>query len=392
MTLLGIQSKTGKTSRIRAYVADQLEEAGMVVRARGSQIFAVKGDEDALRPYVVAHSDTVHSIVPSDNYAVGMYTDRGDVVYHAFDPETNGLRGVGGDDKCGMWVAIEAARSLQNVGVIITVDEEIGCKGARRVARGDLEKATVLLQSDRRGNSDAVWKGWGGSELSSIAWRDHVNHDILLHGYEWNQWGAGTDVIAMLETGASPVSTINISSGYYDPHSYQERVSEEDCENALELIISLAQKSGGEQWVHELPRRTIARPIRDRSEGVSRYGGLWDEATWDNALQAMVTKDGWQAKFSHGIDDFLWKRVGSGGPYMTSAQVQAIRESQALQKAHEQELRCIFPNCIKYGVKLSKTKLWYCEEHYDFITGKEGSERVIVGSDRPLRERVKIRS
>ena len=285
--LLGIQSASGKTSRIRAYVHDQLIEAGMEVEKRDKQLFARKGNVDGPVPYLVAHSDTVHAIVDSANYAVGMYTDRGAIVYHAFDPATKNPRGVGGDDKCGLWVCVEAAYALENLGVVITIDEERGCLGARKIRPEQLADASVLIQADRRGSDDAVRETWSG-KISGEDWQGEVARAIKTHGYDWCDFGAGTDVAVMGP--AARVSAINLSAGYHDPHTARETVSEEGVENALELALALAEASGGKRWTYERPassekwtkwsgeggRRGTVR--RQRESAPLRHNAKWDES------------------------------------------------------------------------------------------------------------------
>jgi hypothetical protein len=291
ISILEIQSQTGKTSRIRAFMRKALEEAGMTVQKRDRQLFAWKGDVNEPVPVFVAHSDTVHAIVAPEKYAVGMYTDKGDIIYHAFDPTTRKWRGVGGDDKCGLWVALEAAHALPNVGVIITIDEESGCKGARLLTPEDSAHASILIQADRRGNDDAVRKTFSGT-LSGDDWQEHVKDDVLAHGYDWCNFGASTDVAAMKRA----VSAVNLSAGYHSPHSPYEYVSETDVENALELALALAEKSGRKKLDH------VSVQTATRWQGTSyNYGGFNLKSgvrQWDTERGAFFYPDTAEYAFS----------------------------------------------------------------------------------------------
>lgn len=281
LAILDIQAQTGKTSRIRAHMRKALEEAGMSVQKRDRQLFAWKGNINEPVPVFVAHSDTVHQIVAPEKYTLGMYTDKGDIIYHAFDPTTRKWRGVGGDDKCGLWVALEAAHALSNVGVIITIDEESGCQGAKLLTPEDSAHASVLIQADRRGNDDAVRKTFSGT-LSGADWQDHVGKSVLAHGYDWCNFGSSTDVAAMKRA----VSAVNLSAGYHSPHSPNEYVSETDLENCLELALVLAELSGRQKWEH-VP---VADPPRWNQMG---YGGAMKKGLteWDADLSLFYYPD-----------------------------------------------------------------------------------------------------
>lgn len=252
LRILRTQSKSRKTQRMRGVMKEMLLDAGMEVQVINKQIFARKGNADHM-PVIVAHADTVHDIVPTDRYRVAFETVDGQVIHYAFDPKTGKQRGVGGDDKCGLWIAQEIARNMENVGVIITVDEEIGCIGAKRVTSDQIDHATVLIQADRRGKDDAIIRA-NQIDISSKEWQEHVKKGIDAHGYHYSTFGMGTDVAAMHNTKAAQVSAINLSAAYFDPHSDNEWIAEDHLENAFELALRLAQESSGEKWLHEAKR------------------------------------------------------------------------------------------------------------------------------------------
>lgn len=253
--ILAIQAETGRTKTMRKHIRAALEDAGCTVRQVDRQLYARKGDSNDPIPFIVAHSDTVHRIVEPRQYRVESYLNTdGEVVYGAYDPTTNKARGVGGDDKCGLFIAVEAARRLKDVGVLITVDEETGAQGARRVPPLELAHAAVLIQADRRGNSDAIYEA-SGVILSSKGWRDHVTPTIEAHGYEWSDYGALTDVSELVAEQIAHVSAINVSAGYHNAHTSYETVKESELENALELCIELARASTGKRWPHTAERQ-----------------------------------------------------------------------------------------------------------------------------------------
>jgi hypothetical protein len=248
--LFAIQNRTGHTRKIRAYVKEQLEAAGCTVRTIDRQLYARKGSSPDPIPFIVAHADSVHTTVDKARYQIGTYVDdSGDIIHYAYDPTTRAQRGIGGDDKVGLWIAIEAARRLTDVGIIITVDEEIGAVGALKVPPAELMDAAVLIQADRRGGVDAITEGWS-CDISSKAWQAHVEEIIRLHGFAWSNGGTITDVSEMVAEGISGVSAVNLAAGYYHAHTDKEIVAESEAENALACAIALAEASAGTRWTH----------------------------------------------------------------------------------------------------------------------------------------------
>jgi putative aminopeptidase FrvX len=272
LRLLDTQSQSGNTRRMRGVMKEMLEDAGMEVRTINQQLFARKGSAEHV-PFIVAHADTVHRIVPRDRYRVAYEVKDGEVIHHAFDPKTNRSRGIGGDDKCGLWMAQEMARNLESCAVVITVDEEIGCVGARRVTREQLADATVLIQGDRRGKDDAITRA-SGVNIASLEWQDHVRQNVRDHGYNYYTFGAGTDVAAMHDTNAAQVSAINLAVGYHLPHSDGEYIRESELENGYELAMRLAMRSADRRWEHNAVRH-VYKSQRQGEDFVTPFFSEW---------------------------------------------------------------------------------------------------------------------
>ena len=96
-----------------------------------SNIYITKGETE-FYPCFVAHLDTVHHMSnilvkeekhPNDH---GEYKD----ALKAYTPFSNQPTGIGGDDKCGIFVCLQLLEKLDNVKVAFFVSEEIGCIGS----------------------------------------------------------------------------------------------------------------------------------------------------------------------------------------------------------------------------------------------------------------------
>lgn len=244
LRILAVQSYSRDQEAMTGLMVELLVEAGMDVVVHDGQVYGRKGDTSLAVPYFVAHQDTVHRVVPEEHYQVtSMMTMDGDIRYRAIDPTTGDPRGVGGDDKCGLYACVIAAQSLDNVGVLITRDEEIGCVGASMTLEELLIRPGCFIQLDRRGNDDAVYNI--GGPISSQAWMDEMEPILAQYGYAWS-YGSITDVGTLSEM--MLLSAVNLSAGYWRPHSENEYISETDLEIATELALHIAEVAGNQVW------------------------------------------------------------------------------------------------------------------------------------------------
>jgi hypothetical protein len=270
LRILEVQSYSRDQHAMIDLMVELLAGAGMDVHVHDGQVYGRKGDVGIAVPYFVAHADTVHHIVPADNYKVAsMMMDDGDIRYRGVDPTNGDPRGIGGDDKCGLYACVIAAQSLQNVGVLITRDEEIGCVGASMVLEELLIRPGCFIQLDRRGNDDAV-RDIGGP-ISSQAWQDAMTPVLAQYGYKWS-YGSITDVGTL--AGDLFLSSVNLSAGYWRPHSDNEFISETDLEVATELALHIAEVAGNEVWdipADEMRVKTNKWTVRGKDGSVTVY-------------------------------------------------------------------------------------------------------------------------
>ena len=111
--------------------------------------------------YVYCHTDTVHELEDVIVVEEAMlpkpatfgYTFDSELhrVLRAFTPEGNPT-GIGGDDKCGIFIALELLRKLDNVKVGLFVSEETGCHGSSKCDINFLQDVGYVVQFDAPGN------------------------------------------------------------------------------------------------------------------------------------------------------------------------------------------------------------------------------------------------
>jgi hypothetical protein len=152
---------------------------------------------------IVAHTDSVMQSGGKDSepfiFANGVYSSK------------NRKRPIGGDDKVGVAIALTIAEIRPDVSIILPADEEVGCIGSSELVLPDFE---LLVQCDRRGISDVVTNICGPMCSSQF-------EDWLEQIMSWRRVTSGmmTDVQYLSRFSGN---SVNLSCGYYNPHSVDE--------------------------------------------------------------------------------------------------------------------------------------------------------------------------
>ncbi len=180
---------------------------------------------------LVAHMDTVHKKQVTDIY------------YAKGDSAVTAVEGIGGDDRCGVYMALELARTLK-CHILFTEDEEVGCVGARKfancispaLAAKKAEKQDLLngikyiVQFDRMHARDAVFYDCDNPEFTKM---------VLRYGFT-KEWGSYSDISEIAPV--LGIAAVNLSCGYYNPHTTNEyiRINEmlKQMERATEMIVN----------------------------------------------------------------------------------------------------------------------------------------------------------
>lgn len=249
--VLSVQTDSGKTQRMEKFILDfvrRLEADGQPISAvsTGSgNIYVIKG-AGPVYPTIVAHTDTVHDIVPNDEYQV---RSNGKVMW-ATNPKTGMSTGIGGDDKVGIFVALSMLRDLPTCKAAFFVDEEIGCVGSSLATPDFFADSAFVLQCDRKGNEDFVDRIMG-TELYGAEFATAIKTTLADFGYS-ETLGGMTDVWQLKELGVD-VACMNMSCGYFSPHSRWETVGILDVQRCYDLVQTLCQNLGDVRWSHTVP-------------------------------------------------------------------------------------------------------------------------------------------
>jgi putative aminopeptidase FrvX len=231
-------------------------------------IYLTKG-KAAVYPCIVAHMDTVHAItgepivpVTINGKVTGMYASN--------------MRqtGIGGDDKCGIYAALEIMGKLPACKVALFVDEEVGCLGSSDCDMSFFNDCAFVLQADRRSASDFV-TSIGGRPLASAEWLEAIAPLLKGSGYT-HCAGAMTDVQALRDNGIG-ICCANLSAGYYRPHEDSEYIILEDLDRVTQLMLAICRTHGHQRWAF-VPPAKVAPRVQAWQGGYTMQGGQWQRS------------------------------------------------------------------------------------------------------------------
>lgn len=230
-------------------------------------IYVTKGKAE-FYPCFVSHTDTVHSI---DHGLTVLETKDGDVtILTGINKDTGNPSGIGGDDKCGVFLCLEMLDTLDNVKAAFFVSEEIGCLGSKHADPKFFENVGYAIQYDSP-EGDSMSFTLMGKELfgKSSEFGGKVTDLILEHGVDKWAYHPYTDVWQLIEK--FNFSCLNLAAGYYNMHTSREYVIVEDVDNAFELGLKIV-KSLGENKYDRPTNNKNNEPWWKRNGGVSsRY-------------------------------------------------------------------------------------------------------------------------
>lgn len=229
-----------KQATVKKYVTQKLLETYEDVYTADGFVFA-KGTYPVL---LVAHMDTVHEHVVRKIKRDG--------------PVISSPQGIGGDDRCGIYLILELIKHFK-CSVVFTEDEEIGLVGATAFTKSECldmcDNVKYIVEFDRRGNKDAVFYQCDNEEFVNF---------VESTGYFKKSWGTCSDISRIAP--ALGVAAVNLSSGYKNEHTLKETINLED----VDIILEEAKK---------LIKLEVEKPyeyIESAYSGYGYYGGFED--------------------------------------------------------------------------------------------------------------------
>lgn len=237
-SVMSVQTTTYDTRLMNHFIVGEAKNIPntKVVKKDGN-IYITRGNADVY-PCVVAHTDTVHDIEKEFHVL-----ECGGVLLAV--NEKYKRVGIGGDDKVGVFVALEALRSIENIKVAFFRDEEIGCHGSRVADMKFFKDVAFVLQCDRKGYDDFVNDIYN-TKLYSEEFSEAIQELLYKYGRVESDGGL-TDVLQLVDNGLE-VCVANMSCGYYDPHTENEFIIMKEVFATLDFVKELCNDLGDTVW------------------------------------------------------------------------------------------------------------------------------------------------
>jgi putative aminopeptidase FrvX len=263
--LLSVPSKTYQEEDMVDYLCNELDTIPGVSYYRDDMmnIYATKGklNDGEYYPMFIAHTDTVHQkvdkiIVKEENLirpnTFGKSFGNDEVPCLKAYTEDSNPTGIGGDDKCGIFICLELLKTLDKVKIGLFVSEETGCHGSSKCDENFLQDVGYITQYDAPGNH-LISEICSGVRLfdrdsefftkSLDAIENAFGNEMLVQSHPY------TDISQLKKK--IDVCCINMSCGYYNMHSNQEFVSIEDVENAITAGLNMVKELGLKKYKYE---------------------------------------------------------------------------------------------------------------------------------------------
>jgi len=228
-------------------------------------IYVTKGEAEWY-PCFVSHTDTVHKV--NLNLKVVQLEEEGKTILTGIDKETMKPSGIGGDDKCGVYLCLEMLDALDNVKAAFFVSEEIGCLGSKQADPEFFKNVGYAIQYDSPEGDSMSFTLMGVklfNEKSDFA--DKVSNLILEHGIDSWERHPFTDIWPLMEKFG--FSCLNLAAGYHRYHTNNEYVVVDEVQNGFELGLKLHNILGENYY----ERKEEVKPTYNTGHSWSYSGG-----------------------------------------------------------------------------------------------------------------------
>lgn len=298
--LFCIHSKSGKEGKMRKFIWNWIKQNVPGCRIdcdKTGNMFIVKGKSETY-PCIVAHLDQVQ-----EKHSKDFICYESEEIIIGYSRKNRRQEGLGADDKCGLWIALQCLKNYPALKVAFFVGEEVGCKGSSKADLKFFENTRFVIEPDRRGNNDLI---------TQISWTSLCSDEFIKDcGYKTFGYheanGMMTDIEELKERGLA-VSCINLSCGYYDPHTDHEFIVKEDLMNSLRFVE------------HIIENCTRVYPHVDEDDIYSRSGSGYYDLYYSDLYDEMYELVSMHPEMSFGDVEACYK---GSYPHINRAELEA---------------------------------------------------------------------
>lgn len=252
--VLSIPSISGSEGMVRDYIKDFAiaNNIEYFIDKKGN-IYLTKGileSEIEYYPCVVSHIDTVHTshknLISEKQYLDIKEDDLG--ILTAYFPNSETQTGIGGDDKCGVYVCLEMFGKFDKLKGAFFVEEEIGMRGSKESDDNFFSNVGYAIQFDAP-SDNWITEICSGVKLFDDEFKGLITETLNECGYTKFSKDPFTDVNQLASK--YDFNCLNLGCGYYKQHTSGEYVVISEVSNSLKAGEKLIQKLGVEKFTHK---------------------------------------------------------------------------------------------------------------------------------------------
>ena len=260
--VLSIPSVSGDESMVRDYIIEYAKNNGIEYYTDSKKnLYLTKGSDKMTSgeyyPCVVSHMDTVHGshreLIETKTNLIIENSEMGTLI--AKHPTTKEQTGIGGDDKCGVYVCLEMIERFDVLKGAFFVEEEIGMLGSKQADDKFFENVGYAIQFDAP-SSNWISEVCSGVKLFDEDFKKEIKGTLNECGYTKFSVDPFTDVNQLASK--YDFNCLNLGCGYYRQHTTSEYVVVEEVSDSIKAGYELITKLGMEKYVHKkMEKKTL---------------------------------------------------------------------------------------------------------------------------------------
>lgn len=199
---------------------------------------------------LVAHMDTVHKQKIKDIF----YDEEQEILWSP--------QGIGGDDRCGVYIICKILGEKHRPHVLFLEDEEKGGVGAKKCVQ-TLKAPNVryMIEIDRRGSDDCVFYRCDNEKFTEY---------VESFGFE-KAIGTYTDIVDLSKEWK--IASVNVSAGYYNEHTLQEYICYDDVLKTSERIVDMLKDDDKTYWQY-IEKKYVSYSYGDKKNDINKNKAL----------------------------------------------------------------------------------------------------------------------
>ena len=313
--VLSLPSISGKENIVRDYIINFAKVNDIVysVDQKGN-VYLTKGERDneEFYPCVVSHIDTVHrshvNLIEENKRLVinqsvfEIDDDTEEITLYATHPETGEKTGIGGDDKCGVFVCLEMFKNFDKLKGAFFVEEEIGMLGSKQSDDNFFVDVGYAIQFDAP-SANWITEVCSGVRLFDTDFKDLIKPHLNECGYTQFSNDPFTDVNQLASK--YDFCCLNLGCGYYRQHTNNEYVIVGEVFSSLDTGKNLIEKLGLKKYVHNKEKYVQLLNERANHNQVVYYDDYDDFNNYDFFFESFYSDSNDIQSLSESITDMV---------------------------------------------------------------------------------------